>query len=136
MPSNVSTSLINVSNVKEANQLKTTIAGLSDAERERRESLAFEISDQMNRLAGHRDPELHRSAGFHRRVAFLMPEHLVREALAAVRDAADDSRGGRKTINKGYAAYFAGVVKKLADREHIDLGLKQRRQTAPTASDG
>jgi hypothetical protein len=94
-------------------------------EKHRRQSLALEIGEQLKLMAGDRDSELHKSAGFHRRVAYLLPETLVREALAATRDAADDVRAGRRSIQRGIGPYFAGIVKRLAEREGIDLGLHQ-----------
>lgn len=112
------------SNVNNINRLGDQTAPPTEQDRERREALAHEIGEQLNRLAGDRDPELHKSLGLHRRIATHMPERLVREALAAVRDAADDERAGRRTLHRGYAAYFAGVIRKIADREKIDLGVE------------
>jgi hypothetical protein len=94
---------------------------MPEPERARKEALAVEIGDQLSRLDGKRDDDPHKSAGFHRRVAFLVPEHLVREALAAVSDAAQDVRSGRRSLHKDHGAYFVGVLRNLAQRDQIDL---------------
>lgn len=89
-----------------------------------REQLAQEIGRQLYIMEGNRDlPDgEHKSLGFHRRVAYLMPSELVHEALAATRDAIEDQRSGRKTLSE-VAAYFAGIVQNVAERERIDLGV-------------
>jgi len=61
-----------------------------------------------------------------------MPETLLRKALMATRDAVDDQRAGRKTLRGGASAYFAGVVKQIAEDEGIELGLRaQAEQESP-----
>jgi hypothetical protein len=115
-------------NVSDTNRLGNPSGPVPEVDLEKRETLAHEIGDQLKRLAGDRDPDIHKSLGFHRRVASMMPERLVREALTAVRDAADDQRAGRRTLHRGYAAYFAGVIRKIADREQIDLGVEWSAQ--------
>lgn len=120
------------SNVRETNQLADAIGRLAEPERHRREALADEIGQRLKTLAGDRDSDLHKSAGFHRRIAFLLPEQLVREALTATRDAADDVRAGRRSIHRGFAAYFAGTVRRIAEREGIDLGVEWTAKDAPT----
>lgn len=133
-PSNVSTSndtyQNNVSMQKtrpEKGSLRTDprVQAMNPEERESRDNMAQEIGRQLNVMAGDRDfsTEDHKSLGFHRRVAFLMPQRLVYEALAATRDAIDDERAGRKTV-RGVDAYFAGIVQRIAERERIDLGVE------------
>ncbi len=98
---------------------------MTSEEQKNREDLAQEIGRQLNVMSGERDwgMEDHKSLGFHRRVAFLMPSRFVYEALAATRDAIEDERAGRKTV-RGVGAYFAGIVQRIAEREHIDLGVE------------
>ena len=83
----------------------------------------LEIGDSLNRMDGRSDTATHRSIGFHKRVAYLMPETLVHEALRATRDAVEDARAGRKDLDKDAAAYFAGAIKRLAERDAVDLGI-------------
>jgi hypothetical protein len=51
---------------------------------------------------------------------------LVREALAATRDAVEAKRSGRKALGGSVDAYFAGIAFGIADREGIDLGVKRK----------
>lgn len=53
-----------------------------------------------------------------------MPEHLVREALAATRDAVERRRSGQGGCRSGPWAYFAGVAMELTAEADIDLELK------------
>jgi len=99
---------------------------LNPEERALKEGLALEVGESLKTWGKGWDGTAHRSEGFHRRVAFLMPEHLVREALAATRDAVERRRSGQGGCHHGPSAYFAGVVKKLASEAGIDLGLKTR----------
>jgi len=104
-------------------------AGLSREDRARRELLADEIGEKLTRLdelAGNsteRKPGggSHGSAGFHLRTCFLMPEHLVREALTATHDAFDG-----RTIDTTPSRFFAGCVRRIAAREGIHLGVRWR----------
>lgn len=96
------------------------------------EALALEVGESLSTWAGEWSGKRHASEGFHRRVARLMPEHLVREALTATRDAVDRSRAGKGDLARGPAAYFAGVVKNLAAENQIDLGLHRRDEPSPS----
>jgi len=102
------------------------ISKLSPDELDRKEFLATEIGEQLKRMSGNRDTDPHPSLGFHRRVAYLVPEVFITEALTATRDAVDDQRGGRKLLRNGASAYFAGTIQKMAVREGIDLGIKRK----------
>lgn len=93
---------------------------------ERRARSALEIGECLKTWAGEKHGEGHPSEGFHRRVASLLPERLVREALTATRDAVERQRAGQGGCVRGPAAYFAGVVMKLAEENGIDLGLRKR----------
>ncbi|MFH1679098.1 MAG: helix-turn-helix domain-containing protein, partial [Candidatus Eisenbacteria bacterium] len=121
--------LTNVSNVgdkrspAEALSQRGSLPRLSETLRRQKEGLAHEIGDSLKRFSMDRRGGRHRSYAFHRRVAFLMQEHLVREALSATRDAVEESRAGRKGLGDP-SAYFAGAVRKIARRESIDLGVK------------
>lgn len=119
------------SNVETLGQQTTVHAVPPDADFQH-DYLAVVIGDQLKTMAGTRTPGDHRSAGFHRRVALLMPEHLIQEALTATRDAVDDERGGRKELRAGPAAYFAGIVRRIAEREGIDLGVEWKPKRGPT----
>lgn len=127
----------NVVNVTEARPEKSTlrehplVKGMSSEERRRRAALSVEIGDTLSRMAGSEDGGPHKSLGLHRRLAYLMPVTLVREALRTTRDAVDEQRAGRKTLRGGPSAYFAGIVFSLADREGIDLGVKRKCGTRP-----
>lgn len=96
---------------------------LNQDERAQRESFAAYIGDQLKNLAGCWDGEEHKSAGFHRRVALLMPEALTHEALSATRDAIERARAGHGCRAPDPGAYFAGAVRKIAARERVDLGV-------------
>jgi hypothetical protein len=94
-----------------------------------REALALEIGsrlDEKHRRSGHGP---HPSLGFHRRAAFLMDRQHIEEALASITDAT--TAGGAAADP---SAYFAGTIKKIAEREGIDLGLKPK--TPPKARNG
>jgi hypothetical protein len=131
------TNTINVNNVDEITYeekrgrsplaKEPAVEALTAEERLRREALVDEVGDKLKTLSGTWDGELHQSAGFHRRICFLMPEVFVREALRATVDAVDDQRAGRKTLGKGPGAYFAGAVKLIAKREGIELGVGWKR---------
>jgi len=118
------------------------VMAMSEVERREREGLALEVGESLKTWSGGWDGESHRSEGFHRRVAFLMPEHLVREALTATRDAVERTRSGGRGLRRDASAYFAGVVKKLAGEHGIDLGLgqsgpsRERPGKTPTAPPG
>lgn len=126
---------INVPNVrdssnKQALRAHPVVQAMSPEKKARKEALAFEIGEQLSTMAGDGGLDLHKSAGFHTRVAFLLPEKFVYEALVATRDAIDDQRAGRKTLRSGPAAYFAGIVRQIAEREKIDLGVEWRAKAA------
>jgi len=125
----------NVTNVRESRpgsgrgslQGDPRVQAMSPKELESRERMAQEIGRQLHLMAGNGDYPTadHKSLGFHRRVAYLMPKRCVYEALAATRDAVEDDRAGRKTVHT-VAAYFAGTVQRIALRERIDLGVEWR----------
>jgi hypothetical protein len=135
IPSRTSTrtSTSNVTNVGKTSYGENALRGrpevqaLNSAERAGREGLAQEIGESLKTWDGAWDGQGHRSEGFHRRIAFLLPEQLVRQALAATRDAVERKRSGQGGCTKGPAAYFAGVAKKLAEEAGIDLGLQARK---------
>lgn len=79
-------------------------------ERERKEAIAFEIGELLKRMDGNRSTEPHKSAGFHRKVAFLMPEKDIREALSSTRDAVDDQNAGKIAIHD-ISGLFGGIIK-------------------------
>lgn len=95
-------------------------------ERRARSALALEIGECLKTWAGEKHGEGHPSEGFHRRIASRMPGRLVREALTATRDAVERRRAGQGGCVRGPSAYFAGVVKKLAEKNGIDLGLRKQ----------
>lgn len=136
------TSTYNVTNVigqnplRQKGQARARSADLPAEELNERESLAGYIGDQLGAMDGNWRGEGHKSAGFHRRVALAMPSHLVHEALAATRDAIEDDRGGRRTVRRGAGAYFAGAIRRIAEREHIDLGVHWGRKESATEEPG
>ena len=90
------------------------------------ESLALELGERLMTWGPGFEGTPHHSEGFHRRVSFLMPENLVREALMATGDAVAERLAGREGCRQDPSAYFAGAVKRIAEREGIDLGLRPR----------
>lgn len=106
-----------------------TVRQMTTDQKAYKENLALEIGERLKEMAGDRGFKEHQSAGFHRRVAFLLPESLVNEALVATRDALDDVRSGRKQLRTGPAAYFAGIVHQVADREQIDIGVQWKAKS-------
>lgn len=103
---------------------RSEVQALTPEERASREALALEIGESLKTWDRGYDGKAHGSEGFHRRVALLMPERLVRQALAATRDAVERKRAGQGGCHHGAAAYFAGVVKNVAAEAGIDLGLR------------
>lgn len=118
---------VNVNNVRGAKTGRTKKSRQAEhllpQEKTKRDAMAAEIGEQLKRMCHDRSPDPHKSAGFHRRIASMMPEHLIREAIAATRDAVEDQRSGRKELHVGVAPYFAGIVRRIAEREQIDLGV-------------
>ena len=55
------------------------------------------------------------------------------EVFMATRDAVEDQRAGRRSLRVGPDGYFTGIVRQIADREGIDLGIK-RKVKAPVES--
>ncbi len=108
------------------------VRAMPEAEKAQRESLTYEVSDQLKVMAGDRDVEPHKSLGFIRRVCFLMPEQHVREALISTRDAIEEQRSGRKSLREGPAGYFAGIVRAIEHREGLDLGVKWGGKARPS----
>lgn len=135
-PSEFKICALNVSNEANSSNVRGTpsgktplrehpaVMGLSGAEKRERARLASEIGETLQRMSGACDGGAHPSMGFHRRVAFLMPVHLVREALRATRDGVDDRRAGRGGVRQDPSQYFGGIVKQLAHQHGVDLGLK------------
>lgn len=126
LPRTITTNVTNVdvtSYRKSSLQKRAEVLGLSAKERADREGLALEVGDALKTWEGRWDGKGHQSEGFHRRVAFLLPENLVREALAATRDAMERQRSGEGGCRQGPSAYFAGVVKNLAAEAGVDLEL-------------
>lgn len=111
--------------------VKPSVAAVSRETKERGDALALEVGDTLHRLAGNGTTEVHRSAGFHRRICRILPEVVIRQALAATRDAMDRQRAGEGRVSAGPAAYFAGAVKNLAAEHGIDLGLEKRSRPSP-----
>jgi hypothetical protein len=103
------------------------VARLTPLEKAQKDELVREIARTLNACSGDHGNEEHKSAGFHRRVGYLMPEIFVREALMAVRDAVEDDRSGKKSLRKDPAAYFAGIVREISKREGLELGIKNWR---------
>lgn len=99
------------------------VSKLSPDERDRKEALMYQIGDTLARMTGSQGSDMHRSAGFHRRVAYLLPEGFINEALMATRDAVEDQRSGTRSLHTGPAAYFAGIVRQICQREGIDIGV-------------
>ena len=132
IPSRTSTrtNTTNVTNVGETSYRKKTlrdrpeVQALSPEELASREGLALEVGESLKTWEQGWDGKAHGSEGFHRRVAYLMPEHLLRQALAATRDAVEQRRSGKGGCREGASAFFAGVVKNLAREAGIDLDLK------------
>jgi hypothetical protein len=101
---------------------------------ERSQALACEIGEALIRMSGNRDARRHHSEGFHMRLALRLPEHLIRQALAATRDAVERARSGERGGAKEVSAYFAGVVKRMAEEAGVELGLRQRGPGAKNLS--
>ena len=135
LPSNTNVpNVSNLDNVRESSlRDDPRVRALTVEEKREREAFAHEIGETLARMAGAGDMGPHKSLGLHRRIAFLMPEHLVREALTSARDAAENQRAGRKTLRGGLAGYFAGTVFRLAEREGIDLGVRRKRGASKVA---
>lgn len=116
-----------VTNVKEkqagALRADPRVAAMSPDERSIKEGLAIQIGDQLLTMGGDRSSDVHKSGGFHKRVAFLMPEHLVNEALMSTRDAVEDDRAGHRSLVTTPSQYFAGTIRAICERENLDIGV-------------
>ena len=106
------------------------VTAMRQDERARCEALALELGERLLTWGRQFDGSPHHSEGFHRRVAFLMPETFVREALMATGDAVAERLAGREGCRKGPSAFFAGAVKRIAAREGVDLQLRRRQLQA------
>ena len=100
---------------------------LTPRERERKDSLAAEIGDVLKTMARDHSTAEHKSAGFHRLVAYLLPEEVVREALRITRDAVDDDHAGTKGLGNP-SAYFGGIVRNKAKELGVDLRITSERE--------
>ncbi len=97
------------------------VANLPPLEKAKKEELVREIARTLNKCKGDHGNDEHKSAGFHRRVAYFMPSHLVQEALVAVQDQHYEANvAGNKQLGDA-SAYFAGIVRKMAEQEGISL---------------
>ena len=97
------------------------VSNLSIEEREQRDALAFEIGEWLLRKAGKDSTKPHKSAGFHRRVAYFVPEELVRQVMRDLEDRMADAREGRKLPLKDLSAAFGGFVSRVCQQKGIDL---------------
>lgn len=119
----------NLSNVRKSSfREDPRVRALPEADKRARESLAHEIGETLRRMEGSKGLGPHESLGLHRRLAYLMPETLLRRALMATRDAVDDARAGKTPLTSGPSAYFAGTAFTLADEAGIALGVKRSRR--------
>lgn len=127
----------NISNVRDTSRKQGTlrehpaVKRMTASERRDRATLAAEIGETLQRMSGDRSGEAHRSSGFHRRVAFLLPQTLVRMAIRATRDAVENRTSGRGGVRGDPGAFFGGIVKQLARDHGIDLGLKHSGKAPP-----
>lgn len=95
------------------------------------ERLAFEIGETLNVMGGNRSGEEHRSRRFHLLLASALPEVLLRKAIGATRDAVEARRAGRGTLRSDPGAYFAGVVRKLAEAEGLEFPARRHPKASP-----
>jgi len=97
------------------------VQNLGIEERGHREALAAEIGSWLLRKSGKSDMEPHKSAGLHRRIAYFMPEHLIRQAMRDLDDRLTDAREGKKTPVRNLSGLFYGFIRRLADQQGVDL---------------
>lgn len=97
------------------------VASLSSLERAQKEELVREIARTLNGCKGDHGNDEHKSAGFHRRAAYFMPNELVMQALMTVRDQHYDANVAGSKELRDAGAYFAGVIRKMAEQEGISL---------------
>lgn len=124
--SNVLNNVIRRASKKSAFRNHPVVRAMSEAEQAEKEALAYQISDQLKIMSGDRTSDAHKSLGLIRRICYLMPEQLVREAIISTRDAIEEQRSGRKSLREGPGGYFAGIVRAIEEREGLDLGVKWR----------
>ena len=137
LPDNISTldNTVSVTNVtaSKGNTRRGTFANdprirsLTDTQREDNDDFVDRVIDTLNRYANPRgdfEGGKHQSRGFIRRAVYLMPRRFINEALMATKDMLDDQMAGKRSLRKSPSAYFAGIVRHIAAKERIDLGIK------------
>lgn len=95
------------------------VQALTDDDVARKETLTLTIGRTLDKIADNQIDRDHPYAGFHRRVAYFMPELEVNAALAAAQDKKDD-RG----IKNSASSYFTGYIKNRAGELGIDLKIQ------------
>lgn len=100
---------------------------LTRQQRERKESLALEIGAWLEQKSGRRDFDPHKYLGYHRRVAYFMPEELVRRIMRDLDDRLAAGREGDKSPVGSVSKLFSGFVRRVCDQEGIDLIPESKR---------
>lgn len=95
------------------------VAALSGREVEMRERLTLSIGYTIDKINGVRDNRVHPYQGFHRKVAYFMPEHEVRRALAMTQDVKNAG-----TLRTSANRYFTGVIKQRAQELRVTLSVE------------
>ena len=137
IPSRTSTRTIqtNVDNVIDDNRLENEAKDppplnppprRSPNELSRIERLAFEIGESLKAMGGERGGGDHHSRRFHLLLASRLPERLLRTAVTATRDAVEAQRSGRGGLRSDAGAYFAGIVRRLAEADGLEFPGRSR----------
>ncbi|MEI7615227.1 MAG: hypothetical protein WCJ54_00830 [Actinomycetota bacterium] len=104
----------NVNNTKRENNVKSNAIFKTNKKEKRspeKEYLAAEMADQLN--------DDH-SLGFYRKIADMVPENLIFQALSEVKDAFLTGR-----VKKSKAALFTTVIQVKAQENNINLDIKK-----------
>lgn len=102
---------------------------LNDYERERRDALAAEIGDWLHRKGGRGTTGPHKSAGFHRRVAYFVPEELIRQVMRDIDDRLAAAREGTKPPVRDVSGAFGGYISRVCQQQGISLTPRPERRS-------
>jgi len=103
------------------------VRALTERDRDRKDALATEIGDWLHTKAGKPTTKPHKSAGFHRRVAYFVPEELIRQVMRDLEDRLAAGRERSKSPVRDVSAVFGGFIRRVCDQKGIDLVPRPKR---------
>lgn len=97
------------------------VSDLTPEERARKDDVACWISSWLLRKMGKSEFGIHPSHGMHRRIAYFMPEELIRQVMRDLEDRLAAVREGTKSPVGDLSALFFAYIRRVAEQNGIDL---------------